>query len=91
MKADFKDTDCLNLALLFQMSVYFTFHISIPVFPVGQVHVDVRTQLWGAAAEHAEDFVLIKSRFLKTAHESSAQAPHHTPQYVTNPRAHDSD
>lgn len=71
-------------------SFLFTFHISIPVFPIGQVHVDVCTQLWSAGGEHTKDFVLIKSRFLKTAHESSLfqqlQAPRHTPRSVTNPK-----
>lgn len=65
--------------------VCFTFDVSIPVFPVGQVHVDVCIQLWAAGGEHTQDFVLIKPRFLKTAQESSRvlQAPRHTPRYST--------
>lgn len=41
-----------------------TLNVFIPGLPVGQVHVDVGTQLRAAAAEEAEDFVLVKSRFL---------------------------
>lgn len=46
----------------------FTFHISVPVFAILQVHVDVCTQLCCAGGQNAEDLVLIKSRFLQTAH-----------------------
>lgn len=64
------------------------------MFPIGQVHVDICTQLWSAGGEHTKDFVLIKSSFLKTAHESSLfqlQATGHTPQCVTNPKPHNPD
>lgn len=72
---------------------FFTFDISIPLFPIGQVHVDICTQLWSAGGEHTKDFVLIKSSFLQTADESSLfqmQAMPH-PQYATNPKPQNSD
>lgn len=43
-----------------------TLNVFIPRFPIGQVHVDVGTQLRAAAAENSVDFVLIKSSFLST-------------------------
>lgn len=47
-----------------------TFDIAVPLFPIRQVHVDVCAHLWDAAGQHSEDFVLVKSRFLQTAHDT---------------------
>ena len=67
---DGRDNDSVTSTFMFHLFIYafITFHISVPVFPIGQVHVDVCTQLCRARGEHTEDFVLVKSSFLKAAH-----------------------
>lgn len=66
-----KDSKCGANPAFLGCFCFFTFHISIPIFSIRQVHVDICTQLWSAGGEHTIDFVLIKSSFLQTAHESS--------------------
>lgn len=52
-----------------------TFSIGVPMLPVVEIHVNICEEIWRAAGQRPEHFVLVQTRFL---FDTTKHMPHHS-------------